>query len=184
MPQYVAFLRGINSGRNPTVKMEVLRKIFEDLGLKNVRTFLASGNVLFEADSTDGTTLEQQIEHVLPATIGFQSSVIIRTTDEIRHLVVLHPFAHIPLNPARKTYVTLVQGRPETSLVFPVEGKGYTILGIVDGVICSVVDLTEAKTPDLMKVLDKEFGKGNTTRSWNTIERIVNVSPVINYIHE
>jgi uncharacterized protein (DUF1697 family) len=176
MEKYVAFLRGVNSGRNPTVKMEVLRKIFEDLGFKNIRTILASGNVLFETDSTVERTLEQRIEKVLPATIGFHSSVIVRTTDDIRHLVSLHPFEHIPLDPKKRLYVTFVQGKPKTRLVFPAKGKGYTILGNVDGVVCSIVDLTEAKTPDLMQVLDKEFGKGNTTRSWNTVERIVKVS--------
>ena len=45
MNRYVAFLRGINSGGNQTVRMEVLRKTFEDLGFENVRTVLASGNV-------------------------------------------------------------------------------------------------------------------------------------------
>jgi uncharacterized protein (DUF1697 family) len=176
MEKYVAFLRGVNSGRNPTVKMEVLRKIFEDLGFKNIRTILASGNVLFETDSTVERTLEQRIEKVLPATIGFQSSVIIRTTDDIRHLVGSHPFEYIRSDPQKRPYVTFLQGKPEKRLVFPVQGKGYSILGIVEGVVYSIVDLTEAKTPDLMQVLDKEFGKGNTTRSWNTVERIVKVS--------
>ena len=172
---YVAFLRGINSGRNPPVNMAVLRKIFEDLGFGNVSTILSSGNVLFETDSTDEKTLEQQVENVLPATIGFQSIVIIRTTDDIRHLVSLKPFAYIPSDPDKKTYATFLKGSTETSHIFPMKGKGYTILGIVNGAVCSVVDLREAKTPDLMQVLDREFGKGNSTRNWNTIERIVKI---------
>lgn len=171
--KYVAFLRGVNSGRNPAVMMEVLRKVFEELGFGNIRTILASGNVLFETDSTDETMLEQQIEKVLPAAIGFQSSVFIRTYDEIRHLVALHPFEDIPSNPQVRLYVTFLRGKSKTRITFPHEGKGYTILGIVDGVVCSVVDLAEAKTPDLMQVLDKEFGEGNTTRNWNTVLRIV-----------
>ena len=173
MTKYIAFLRGINSGGNQTVRMEVLRKTFEDLGFENVKTVLASGNVIFETNTSDEKILEQEIENVLPGVIGFKSTVIIRTMGDIQHLASLHPFDGFTPNPNNKFYVTFLQGTPETKLTFPATGKGYTILGIFDGAICSVVDLSSAKTPDLMRVLDKEFGKGNTTRNWNTIERIL-----------
>jgi uncharacterized protein (DUF1697 family) len=52
MVTYVAFLRGINSGRNPTIKMDLLKKAFEELGLENVKTVIASGNVIFDAEPT------------------------------------------------------------------------------------------------------------------------------------
>jgi uncharacterized protein (DUF1697 family) len=176
MKSYVAFLRGINSGRNPPVRMEFLRKIFEDLGFGNVRTVLASGNVLFETDLSDEKALEQQIEKILPAKIGFLSHVLIRKMDDIRQLVASQPFGHIPPDLQKRYYITFVQDKPETSPDFPVNGTGFTILGMVDGVVCSVVDLKDAKTPDLMQVLDREFGKGNTTRNWNTLKKIVGVS--------
>ena len=177
MTTYIAFLRGINSGGNQTVRMEVLRKTFEDLGFKNVRTILASGNVIFGTDATDKKLLEREIEKVLPGVIGFKSIVIIRTILDIQTLASLHPFGGFTPNPNNKFYVTFLQGTPETKLTFPATGKGYTILGLFADAVCSVVDLSSAKTPDLMQVLDKEFGKGNTTRSWNTIERILK-SPI------
>jgi uncharacterized protein (DUF1697 family) len=173
MTKYVAFLRGINSGGNQTVRMEVLRKTFEALGFENVKTILASGNVIFETDTLDEKALEDGIEEVLHGVIGFGSTVIIRSIENIQHLAASHPFGGSTPNPNNKFYVTFLQGKPETKLTFPVTGKGYTIVGIFDGAIYSVVDLSRAKTPDLMQVLDKEFGKGNTTRSWNTIERIL-----------
>ena len=74
------------------VRMEVLRKIFEDLGFENVRTVLASGNVIFETDASDEKILEQEIENVLPGIIGFRSTVIIRSVEDIQHLASLHPF--------------------------------------------------------------------------------------------
>ncbi len=175
MTKYVAFLRGINSGKNSTVKMEALRKTFEDLGFENVRTILASGNVLFES-STDENTLEQKIEEVLPVSIGFQSDVVVRPIDELHKLVLLDPFKTIKITQHTRLYVTFIKWKPNKNFGFPSGGKGYTILGIFDGAVCSVMDLSDAKTPDLMKVLDKEFGKGITTRSWNTVERILKAS--------
>lgn len=172
MSGYAALLRGVNSGRNPTVKMEVLRKVFQDLGFENVKSILASGNILFEAASADEKALEQRIEAVLPEAIGFQSAAVVRTTADIRRLVESNPFKDVTITPQTRPYVTFVKEGPKTDLELPVTGKGYTILGIVAGVVCSVVDLSTAKTPDLMQVLDRKLGPNVTTRSWNTVEKI------------
>jgi uncharacterized protein (DUF1697 family) len=59
MTQYVAFLRGVSSGRNSTVKMGDLKLAFETLGYQHVRTVLASGNVLFEADEQEASLIER-----------------------------------------------------------------------------------------------------------------------------
>jgi uncharacterized protein (DUF1697 family) len=175
MTKYVGFLRGINSGKNPTVKMEVLRKTFENLGFENVRTILASGNVLFES-STDENTLEQKIEEVLLVSIGFQSDVIVHTIDNLQELVLYNPFKAVKITPYTRLYVTFIKSELKKNFKFPIGGKGYTILGLFNGAVCSVVDLLDAKTPSLMQVLDKEFGKDITTRSWNTVEKILKAS--------
>ena len=176
MPKYVAFLRGINSGKHPTVKMDVLRNAFEELGFENVSTVLASGNVLFEADSINEKELEKQIEKLLPGAIGFESGVIIRTVEDIHKLVRLNPFKNVQVTPQTRLYVTFLKMRPGSDQEFPVKSAGYRILGIFENVVCSIVDLLTAKTPDLMQVLDKTFGIEITTRNWNTVVRILTVA--------
>ena len=64
MSRTVAFLRGINLGRR-TIKMDALRKTFESAGYKNVKTILASGNVVFETNATDAKKLRADIEVTL-----------------------------------------------------------------------------------------------------------------------
>ena len=61
MSRYLAFLRAINVGGH-TVKMDALRHIFESLGFTSVETFIASGNVIFEAGQQDPAALEKAIE--------------------------------------------------------------------------------------------------------------------------
>jgi uncharacterized protein (DUF1697 family) len=61
MTKYAAFLRGINVGGYKLIPMEKLKKAFESLRFKNVRTLLSSGNVVFEAQSTNIVSLEQTI---------------------------------------------------------------------------------------------------------------------------
>ena len=172
MPTYIAFLRGINSGKNPTTKMDVLKQAFEDIGFKNVKTVIASGNVIFETASTDKKKLEQKIENGIARTIGFHSDTIVRTIEEIQTLVKKNPFKKIKLTPETRLYVTFIKKEGKSLFEFPMEGKGYTILGIFDDTVCLVIYLAETKTPDVMKILDKNWSP-NTTRNWNTLERIL-----------
>ena len=62
MERYIAFLRGINVSGQKLIKMEELRKHFEIPGLKNVATYIQSGNVLFDATETDELKLRKKIE--------------------------------------------------------------------------------------------------------------------------
>ena len=70
MTKYIAFLRGINSGGNQTVRMEVLRKTFEDLGFENVKTVLASGNVIFETDTPMRRYWSRRLKRCFPGSLA------------------------------------------------------------------------------------------------------------------
>ena len=81
MPRYVAFLRGINVGGH-IVKMDVLRKVFEDLGYDNVKTFIASGNVLFDSSSKVPAALEKSLAAALKKTLRYEVATFVRTVQE------------------------------------------------------------------------------------------------------
>jgi uncharacterized protein (DUF1697 family) len=91
MSKYIAFLRAINVGGH-TVKMDVLGKLFELLGFSNVETFIASGNVIFEAKTGNTKTLEKKIETNLHETLGYEVATFIRTDAELEEIVKYKPF--------------------------------------------------------------------------------------------
>jgi uncharacterized protein (DUF1697 family) len=91
MARYVAFLRAINVGGR-TVKMDRLRELFEQLELTRVDTFIASGNVLFEARGAPAA-LEQKIDASLEQALGFPVGTFLRTPDELERLIAASPFA-------------------------------------------------------------------------------------------
>ncbi len=91
MPRYVAFLRAINVGGH-TVKMDQLRRLFEAIGFMNVETFIASGNVIFDATSTETRALERQIEDSLREALGYEVATFIRTTSEVAEIADYQPF--------------------------------------------------------------------------------------------
>jgi uncharacterized protein (DUF1697 family) len=172
MVLYVAFLRGINSGQNPVQKMENLRRIFEGLGFLNVRTVIASGNVLFETDSPDKKALEEKVEKAMLDETGIGTVTVIRTREEIKELVGRDPFGNVKLTPTMKPYATFLKNPSAPQERFQAKGTGYTIISIHDSVVFSVVDLSSTRTPVLMSDLEKELGKDITTRSWATILKI------------
>ncbi|MFA7419229.1 MAG: DUF1697 domain-containing protein [Melioribacteraceae bacterium] len=172
--KYVALLRGITP-LNPNMHNDKLREVFEELGFKNVQTVISSGNVLFESSSKNIKALETSVEKILPKRLGFTSTTIIRSEEELQRLVEQNPFKGIEDTPKSRLNVTFLKNEPKTKLNYPyhVENKTYELLGVYDRAICSVVDLSGSKTPDLMGWLEKQFGKEITTRTWKTVHRIL-----------
>lgn len=90
MPRHIAFLRAINVGGN-TVKMEVLRACFEALGFASVETFIASGNVIFDARRGVAAALETKIESALESDLGFRVDCFLRTPSEVAAIAACTP---------------------------------------------------------------------------------------------
>lgn len=89
--RYVALLRGINVGGKNKIRMRELAQCFETHGHANVHTYIQSGNVLFDSEETDRTTLTTQIERMLSTTFDYRAAVALRTADEMRAAVEQAP---------------------------------------------------------------------------------------------
>ncbi len=91
MTLFVAFIRGINVGGH-IVKKEQLQEAFKSLGFQNVFTFRQSGNVIFEAKTTDVEELKKRIEEKLRVMLGYDVAVFIRTIPQLKGIIDLDPF--------------------------------------------------------------------------------------------
>jgi len=87
----VAFLRAINVGGH-TVTMARLRELFEALGLSDVETFIASGNVVFTSSSRNLAALERKIAAHLATSLGYEVVTFIRTIPEVVAIAAYKPF--------------------------------------------------------------------------------------------
>jgi len=173
--RYVAFLRGINVGGHKPLKMDVLRKAFESLKFQSVTTVLASGNVLFQTRGASRTALAKKIERRLATVLKHDILVIVRTVAEIQSLVDANPFKHIRVTPHTRFYVTFLSEAPKSvSKTLRSLDKNLQLVRVSNGEVCSLVTLSaDGQTTDLMAAIEKEFGRGVTTRNWNTIARIL-----------
>lgn len=171
---YVAFLRGINVGGNNGIRMGDLQTAFERLGFGDVRTVLASGNVVFVGVPMEAASLEKMIERKIKDTFGHDVLVTVRTLAEVRSLEASGVFGHA--GEGTTQYVTFLQER----LTEPGRKKkraapeGMRLVRVSPGEVCSEVSFAPNRgTTELMRFVEKEFGQKSTTRNRNTIRRIL-----------
>jgi uncharacterized protein (DUF1697 family) len=82
--RYVALLRGINVGGNNRVDMKLLRQTFENTGLRNVTSYINSGNIIFEYDVISVPDMVSSLEAAIEKDFGFPVKVLIRSADNIK----------------------------------------------------------------------------------------------------
>jgi uncharacterized protein (DUF1697 family) len=113
MSEYAAFLRGINVGAAHRVGSAELRGCFEGLGLTDVATFRASGNVAFDSDGASADDLSVRIEEALESVLGYDVSVFLRTAEEIRAIAAHEPFSTEQVERSKgKLQVMFLTGKP------------------------------------------------------------------------
>jgi uncharacterized protein (DUF1697 family) len=174
MTKYVALLRGI-APTNPNMRQAKLCGVLEGLGLKNVRGVISSGNVVFESGTKDVESLEKKIEAAWPKQLGFHSTTIIRSQQQLQDLVAKDPYKDVAESPNNYFLVTFFKQPKTVSFTTPYrpDNKPYTLVAAYPKEVCSVTDLSASKTPDLMTWLEKQFGKEITSRTLLTIHRIL-----------
>jgi len=91
MPRYVALLRAVNVGGRK-VTMKELRETAEGLGYENVRTLIASGNLVFDARKSSDAKIEAALEAAIEKTFGLFSEVMVRNPEEWSAIIKANPF--------------------------------------------------------------------------------------------
>lgn len=110
--RYVALLRGINVGGNRKLLMRDLAAMFVAAGCADVRTYIQSGNVVFQAAPALADGLSKRIAAVINESRGFQVPVVIRTAADFDRIVRGNPFLAAGANPAR-LHVGFLAAAPE-----------------------------------------------------------------------
>lgn len=107
MPRYAAFLRAINVGGH-VVKMDALARLFGAMGFSDVETFIASGNVVFDARQTKAAALERTIASALEKALGYEVATFVRTLDELAAIAACRPFPQAAMDTAAAFNVGLL----------------------------------------------------------------------------
>ena len=111
---YASMLRGINVGGQKTIKMDGLISLYEGLGLKNVNTYIQSGNVMFSSDSNDIPHLQHLISQAIKEHYGYDVPIQIRTHEQLLTLIDNCPFDTSDMG---HIFVTLLSSCPSETAV-------------------------------------------------------------------
>ncbi len=176
MQRFVAFLRGINVGGKAIVKMADLKAAFEELAYDHVETLLNSGNVCFSTNTAGNDAIRRHLETHLEKVFSRKLNIILRDANAISRLIATDPFANIDVTPATRLYVTFLSEKPTSLTAPPSTDPNFRIISVTEKEVCSALTVTEAvNSTDLMKVIEKTYGKNVTTRNWNTVLRVHSV---------
>ena len=92
MMVYIAFLRGVNVGGNNKLPMKSLTALCEAQGCSGVKTYIQSGNVVFQASNKVAASFSRVLKARIKEELGFETTVILRTASELRSVAGTNPF--------------------------------------------------------------------------------------------
>lgn len=99
MLTYIALFRGINVGGKGTLPMKELVGLLQELGCKNVRTYIQSGNAVFESDEKKPSDLAARIRAEIKQRRGFEPTIVLLSIEELAQAIALNPFPEATNNP-------------------------------------------------------------------------------------
>lgn len=171
MKKYIILLRGINvSGKNK-LPMAELRDLLNDLGFKNVQTYIQSGNVILESDKSKSEICKIINERIIYK-FGFDVPVIARTIPELKKAIANYPFstdntkivAFVFLN--RKVYETKID-------VKDISNDKYLIDNDMVYIYC---EIGFAKTKLSNNLFERKLNVRATTRNYNTTLKLLELA--------
>ena len=169
MPKYAALLRGVM----PTnCKMADLRKALESAGFTDVKTVISSGNAVFSSRKAPEATIARKCEAAMQKVMGRSFMTFVRSIDHLQSLLDRDYFATQTLPANAKRNVTFIADPPKTKPRLPVDLRGARICGL-EGDVAYTYYIPGLADPSFMTSIEKTFGKGVTTRTWETVGRIV-----------
>lgn len=173
MTRYVALLRGVNVG-GITVRSADLAAMARDLGLGDVRTVLASGNLTFSADEAP-RPLQARIEAGLRDTFGYDAWIVLTTAEHLDAVIAAYPF-----DPERDGHHPYVLFGSDPAVLDEIEEAAGSLPGADeqvargDGVLYWECPKGSSTTTPVAKLVAKPRYKSTTTsRNLRTLRKLL-----------
>ena len=160
--RWVALLRAVNLGGRNKVPMAELRARLEEAGYGNVRTFIASGNILLDGPRA-GTELAAELERLIADAFGVETTAILRTPRQLAATVAKHPF-----DDPSETHLAFLSKRPSAAAT-------ARLAEVDDGAVVTGADLYLRLprgvhgSPLSIARIESLLGVSATLRNWRTV---------------
>ena len=174
MPQYIALIRAINVGKR-LVKMAELAKLCESCGLKNVRTYIQSGNVVFQTNQSSTAAITRKIEKHLTESLGYKVEVILTTADALAEIVKSDPFKRFDSITDIMLFASFFTDEPTLKPKLPLSSTSENLDVVAVRRNAAFIVARRKKNgwfgfPNLF--VEKQFGVRATTRNWSVVKKL------------
>jgi uncharacterized protein (DUF1697 family) len=175
MPTHISLLRGVNVGGSRKILMADLKALYESLGFVNVKTYIQSGNVLFDGDSADSGALAARMEAAIAERFGFEVTVIQRTADDLARILDADPF---PGAEPKFLHLLFLAAAPDPAamagLAVPAaDGEAWQWAGRE---IYLHYPNGSGRSKMTGAFFEKALGMAGTARNWNSLRALYNLT--------
>ncbi len=171
----IAMLRAVNVAGHQKISMEALKSLCVSMGLRDVRTYIQSGNIVFREQREGPAKLALRLEEKIEAEFGFRPAVIVRTAPEMRRVIAANPFAgRDGIEPNRLLVVFMdkvpTEKAREQALALDCDPEEMHIVGR-ELYIYYPNGMARPKIP--VARLERILGASATGRNWNTVNKLM-----------
>jgi uncharacterized protein (DUF1697 family) len=178
MTVIICMLRAVNVAGHNKIKMDELRELYESLGLRDVQSYVQSGNVIFRTKERDLAALAKKIGNGIERRFGFRPAVVLRTTAELRDAIRRNPFAKRRNLEPGKFLVTFLASDPgeearENARKIRTEPEEL----ILDGREAYIYFPNGMGRPKMSwPAIERTLKTSGTGRNWNSVNKLLAIA--------
>lgn len=170
---YVALLRGINVGGNNKIDMKTLKKVFEEVGMNAVKTYINSGNVIFQVDHLSKIQISHILEDAIYAQFGLSIKVLIRSYEDIHHVIQVLPDSWTNDQQMRSDILFLWEDIDNDNIIgkLPIRAELDTVMYVSGAILWSIARKNVTRS-GMSKLIGTKIYQQMTIRNVNTTRKI------------
>jgi uncharacterized protein (DUF1697 family) len=174
--RYIAILRGINVGGKRKIIMAELRALLESIHLKNVNTYIQSGNIVFEHNKTANSELEELISNTIKTKYGFDVPCIVRTAAEWQRAIDENPFAND--HEVDQLHLTFLKELPANEKIEAIADHDFSpdSFQVINQNVYLLVLGKYHKTKLSNQFFESKLKVEATTRNWKTVMKLMEMA--------
>lgn len=178
MKTYISILRGINVGGYKSLKMDDLKKLYSDLDFKNVRTYIQSGNAIFQYYETEKQELEEKITDQIQKKFGFDVPVIVLDKEELKEIINNNPFEKDQSKDIAFQSIIFLSATPQRYSIEAIRLKQMQSeeFEITEKAIYLYCPKGFATTKLTNTFFEKQLNVKATTRNWKTSNKLLSMT--------
>lgn len=179
MKTYISILRGINVSGQRKIVMTDLKALYESFQFKDVTTYIQSGNVIFKTrDDNSNNELAEKIERAIYEKYNFSVPVIIRSAEEMKHIISVNPFLQNKNINTEKLHVTFLEKNPEEKNLESIKTFDFPPdqFIIIDKEVFLHCPENYGETKLSNKFFESKLKVSATTRNWKTVNKLYEIA--------